>query len=72
MLPADTALDNLTGADLRLLRLVRRVGLARLSRSYGVSRTRLATIEGQIDPPPSIRARERYLAALRDVAEARR
>ena len=71
MLPDGTAPDTLTGADLRLLRLSRRVRLSILARSYGVSRTRLAAIEGQIEPPPTIRARQRYLAALRDVAEAR-
>jgi hypothetical protein len=71
MLPDGTAPDNLTGADLRLLRLSRRIRLSALARTYGVSRTRLAVIEGQIEPPPTSRATARYLAALRDVVEAR-
>jgi transcriptional regulator with XRE-family HTH domain len=71
MLPDGTATDNLTGADLRLLRLSRRIRLSTLARAYGVSRTRLAVIEGQIEPPPTSRATVRYLAALRDVTAVR-
>jgi transcriptional regulator with XRE-family HTH domain len=71
MLPDGTAPDNLTGADLRLLRLSRRIRLSTLARRYGVSRTRLAVIEGQIEPPPTSRAAGRYLAALRDAVETR-
>lgn len=70
MLSEGTRRDTLTGADLRLLRLSRRIPLSVLSRAYGVSRVRLATIEMQIEPPPTARAAERYLAALRDVAES--
>jgi hypothetical protein len=77
MITDGTVPDNLTGADLRLLRLSRRtpngrvIRLSVLARRYGVSRTRLAVIEGQIDPPPTSRATARYLAALRDMVEAR-
>jgi transcriptional regulator with XRE-family HTH domain len=71
MLPDGTAPDNLTGADLRLLRLSRRIRLSTLARVYGVSRTRLAAIEGQIEPPPTNRATARYLGALRDVTATR-
>lgn len=66
---ADAIRNRSTGMDLRLRRVALGVAQTTLARQLGVSRQRIANVEGMYRPPrPMV---ERYLAAL-DAAAAER